>query len=100
MASRFTARPPAVPTVLVDDDRTRVTRWDFEPGAETGWHRHGLAYVVVPMTDCHFLLEEAAGERQVTVLAGQAYSRALGMEHNVVNGGTAPMAFIEVEMKS
>ena len=28
-------------TVLVDDDRVRVTRFDFAPGAETGWHRHG-----------------------------------------------------------
>ena len=28
------AREVANPTVLVDDDRVKVTRWDFAPGAE------------------------------------------------------------------
>jgi quercetin dioxygenase-like cupin family protein len=98
--SQFSAHAPAIPTVLIDDERTRVTRWDFEPGAETGWHRHGLAYVVVPMTDCHFLLREEAGERRVSVAAGAAYSRDAGMEHNVINGGDAFMSFIEIETKA
>ena len=96
---RFSAHAPAVATVLIDDDQVRVTRWDFEPGAETGRHRHGLAYVVVPMTECRFLLREAEGERRVDVPAGAAYRRDAGMEHNVINGGDAPMSFIEIEMK-
>lgn len=98
--SAFTARPPAVPTLLHDDERARVTRWDFEPGADTGWHRHGMAYLVIPMTDCSFLIEEAGGERRVEVKAGATYTRPVGVEHNVVNGGTAPMSFIEVEFKA
>ncbi len=97
--SRFAARPPAVSTVLHDDERSRVTRWDFEPGADTGWHRHGLAYLVIPMTDCDFLIEEAAGERRVHVAMVCHLYAAEGVEHNVVNGGTAPMSFIEVEFK-
>jgi quercetin dioxygenase-like cupin family protein len=93
------ARPQARSTVLVEDGRVRVTRWDFEPGAETGWHRHGMDYLVIPMTECAFLLEEKEGERRVDVAAGAAYRRDTGVEHNVVNGGDRPMAFIEVEMK-
>jgi hypothetical protein len=31
--------------------------------------------------------------------AGAAYGRACGVEHNVVNGGAAPMSFVEVELK-
>ncbi|MEL6601302.1 MAG: cupin, partial [Pseudomonadota bacterium] len=31
-------RPAAEATQLVDDDKVRVTRFDFAPGAETGWH--------------------------------------------------------------
>jgi quercetin dioxygenase-like cupin family protein len=78
----------------------RVTRWDFAPGAETGWHRHGLGYVVTPVTDCAFLLEEPGGEaRRVDMKAGAAYRREAGVEHNVVNGGTSPMTFVEVELK-
>lgn len=92
-------RPPARPTVLLDDELVRVTRWDFDPGAETGHHVHGLGYVVVPMTPCPFLLEEAAGERRVTVDTGQVYRREAGIAHNVINGGDAAMSFIEIEYK-
>ncbi len=33
-------RPSAKPTVQLENDRVIVTEWRFEPGAETGWHRH------------------------------------------------------------
>ncbi|WP_377292741.1 cupin [Rhizobium sp. SG2393] len=97
--STFRARPPAVPTILLDDAVTRVTRWDFVPGADTGHHVHGLGYIVVPMTDCHFLIEDKDGTREVKVRAGEVYRREAGVEHNVVNGGTAFMSFIEIETK-
>ncbi len=97
--SQFRARPPAVPTVLLDDAVVRITRWDFEPGADTGHHVHGLGYVVVPMTDCQFLLEEPAGNRRVDIARGAAYRREAGIEHNVVNAGSEPMSFIEIEYK-
>ncbi len=65
------ARQVAEPTVLVDDDRVKVTRWDFAPGAETGWHRHGMDYVVTTLTPCAFVLEEpAAAARTVEMEAG------------------------------
>lgn len=95
----YSARPPAIPTTVLDDAVTRITRWDFEPGAATGHHTHGLGYVVVPMTDCHFLIEDSSGERRVTAKAGEAYRRDAGVEHNVVNGGDQPMSFIEIEYK-
>ena len=41
----------AKPTVFIDNERVRVTEWRFAPGAATGWHRHALDYLVVPMTD-------------------------------------------------
>jgi len=93
------ARPQATSTLLVDDGRVRVTRWDFAPGAETGWHRHGLDYLVVPMTDCAFLLEEKDGAREIDIGTGAAYRRDCGVEHNVVNRGAEAMAFVEVELK-
>ena len=91
---------PATATTLVDDDRVRVTRFDFEPGQETGWHVHGHDYVVTPVTECVMLLEEpGGGTREVIMASGAAYRRPLGVEHNVINGGTAPMSFVEVELK-
>jgi quercetin dioxygenase-like cupin family protein len=93
-------RPACSATTLVDDARVRVTRFDFAPGAETGWHRHGFDYVITAVTDCHMLLEEpGGGVRRVLVPAGTAYRRNEGVEHNVVNDGDHPMSFVEVEMK-
>ena len=93
-------RVPCTATVLVDDERVRVTRFDFAPGAETGWHRHGHDYVIAAVTDCPMLLEApGGGTREVLVPAGTAYRRSEGVEHNVVNAGQAPMSFVEVELK-
>ncbi|MEZ5779978.1 MAG: cupin domain-containing protein [Paracoccaceae bacterium] len=85
---------------MINDERVRVTRFDFPPGTETGWHRHGHDYVIVAMTDCVMLIEEPdGGVRQVTVPAGSAYRRDAGVEHNVVNAGSMPMSFVEVEIR-
>ncbi len=92
-------RPAASPTVLLEDAKVKVARWDFVPGAETGWHRHAMDYVIVPMTPCHFLPEEPGGQRNADMQAGDVYRRDAGVEHNVVNAGSAPMSFIEIELK-
>ncbi|WP_054004761.1 cupin domain-containing protein [Cypionkella psychrotolerans] len=93
-------RETCIATQLVDDDRVRVTRFDFAPGAETGWHRHSMDYVITAVTDCHMLLEDPDGStRQVLVPAGTAYRRAEGVEHNVINDGDQVMSFVEVELK-
>ncbi len=93
-------RTACTATHLIDDARVRVTRFDFVPGAETGWHRHGFDYVITAITDCHMLLEEPGGAvRRVLVAAGMAYRRTEGVEHNVVNDGDLLMSFVEVELK-
>jgi quercetin dioxygenase-like cupin family protein len=94
------ARPQAVPTTLIDNDRTITTEWRFARGAETGWHRHGHDYVVVPMTTGKLKLEEPGGaERIVELTAGKPYYRAEGVEHNVVNASDGEFVFIEIEMR-
>ena len=94
-----TPRPAAVPTVQIDNDTVRVTEWRFAPGAETGWHRHDLEYVVIPVTDGTLKLETPEGERIAPLTLGQSYSRPVGVEHNVINWGDTELAFIEVEVK-
>jgi beta-alanine degradation protein BauB len=94
-------RVPATGTVQLDTEHLRVTRWDFSPGAETGWHRHGFGYVVVPVTGGRLLLElPGGGTAAATLTAGLSYVREAGVEHNVVNAGDAPLAFIEIELKA
>ncbi|UWQ27848.1 cupin domain-containing protein [Leisingera sp. M523] len=87
-------------TQMIDDTRVRVTRFDFVPGAETGWHTHAMDYVITAVTDCHMRLEMPGGNvQEVTVPAGTAYRRDEGVEHNVINAGDTPMSFVEVELK-
>jgi len=93
-------RPAATAEMLIDDARVRVTRFDFEPGAETGWHRHGMDYVITTLTECQMVLELPEGETtEVLIPAGTVYRRDEGVEHNVINGGTAVMSFVETELK-
>lgn len=94
------ARPKATPTVMIDNARAITTEWRFQRGAETGWHRHGHDYLVVPMTTGKLLLEEPGGvSRTVELTTGKPYFREAGVEHNVVNASDVEFVFIEVEMK-
>lgn len=91
-------RPQAEPVLHLDNDRFRVTEWRFAPGAETGWHVHGLDYVVVPVTDGTLGLEHPDGSRtEAALTAGKPYARHAGVHHNVINDSPAPLAFIEIE---
>jgi quercetin dioxygenase-like cupin family protein len=99
MCASETGSGRAVGTVQVDEADVRVTRWDFHPGDATGWHRHELPYVIVPVLDGVLKIVDAAGERLVPLSAGVSYSRPAGVEHDVINAGEGPIAFVEVEMK-
>ena len=84
----------------VDDERVRVTRWDFAPGAETGFHVHEFPYVITYLTDARMeILDKTTGSSFVDMKAGESYSRPKGIAHNVINAGAKPMAFVEVEIK-
>ncbi len=89
----------ATGTLQVDDERARITRYDFEPGQETGWHRHEYPYAVVPLVDGTLRIVDAGGEKLAPLSAGISYSRPAGIEHNVFNAGPGQMAFVEIEMK-
>ncbi len=93
-------RPKAVGTVQVDNDRVKVTEWRFAPGAETGWHRHGYDYVVVPMTTGSLLLDDGKEQRRAGLTAGRSYYRPVGVEHNVINANEHEFAFVEIEFKA
>jgi beta-alanine degradation protein BauB len=89
----------AVPTVQLDDAIVRVTEWRFAPGAATGWHRHEYPYVVVPMTTGRLAITGAGGATTADLVAGRAYARPPGVEHDVQNANAFEFVFIEVEVK-
>jgi len=90
----------ATPEQQADNDLTRVTKWSFAPGAETGFHVHGMDYVVVPLLDGKLKLISPEGDETFADLkAGQSYFRKAGVHHNVVNPNAYDFAFVEIEFK-
>ncbi len=92
------SRPLAVPTTQAENSRFIVTEWRFAPGAHTGWHRHAHDYVVVPMTTGRLLLETANGVAAADLVAGSAYARDAGVEHDVINDNSEEFVFVEIEV--
>ena len=93
-------REDATAKLLIDNDRTRVTEWRFAPGAHTGWHRHEMDYVVVPMITGGLDIELPGGSVVRSELQqGEPYYRDAGVEHDVINGNDFEFCFIEIEIK-
>ena len=67
------ARAQAIATIRLEEPHVRVTEYRFSPEAETGWHRHGHDYVIVPL-------------------------RRAGVEHNVINANAFEFIFLEIEL--
>ena len=89
----------AVGTVLIENDRVRVTRWDFpNPGDCPGWHRHEHDYVVVPLFDGDLRIDNGTGTVISSLTTGGSYFRQAGVEHDVCNGNDGACSFIEVEL--
>jgi quercetin dioxygenase-like cupin family protein len=93
------SRPKATSRLLQETDRVIVTEWRFAPGAETGWHRHAHDYVVVVLTAGKLMQETADGEIVTELAFGQAYTREIGIEHNVLSPNPHEFVFVEVELK-
>ena len=88
-------------TLLLEDKNVRVTRFDFDPGQETGWHVHEYDYVITAVTNCFMMLQHPDGSQTISeVPAGNAYSRDAGVSHNVINTSDQQMSFIEIELKN
>ena len=90
----------AVGTVMIENDRVRVTEWRFaRPGDNTGWHRHGYDYVVVPQFDGILRIDSGGGEVvEAPMKTGVPYFREAGVEHDVINGNDFECAFVEIEL--
>jgi quercetin dioxygenase-like cupin family protein len=86
-------------TLQIDNERVRVTEWRFAPGAATGYHRHEMDYVVVPLVNGRLRLVEPEGIREVELKAGVSYTRKAGVEHDVINANDFEFVFVEIELK-
>lgn len=86
--------------IQINNNKVIITRWDFSPNDETGWHKHGYDYIVVPITDGKLTLETTEDQETVELQAGQTYFRPKGVEHNVINANPFDFSFVEIELKA
>ena len=95
----FACTVPAAPHLQQDDDMLRITRWDFQPGAVTGWHEHGWPYFVVMLTAGTLRVHNGTEVTDVPLALGQSYMRPAGIKHDVMNASPHPVSFVEIEVK-
>ena len=95
----FKCSEPAVASVQHEDEAVKITRWDFAPGAATGWHTHGWPYFIVLVTDALLKVEANGTVTETPFKAGDSYRRPAGIEHDVMNGSPHAIAFVEIEIK-
>ena len=86
-------------TKLIDNERVIVTEWRFQPGDNTGWHRHAHDYVIVPLMDGRLKLVTKEGESVAEMKKGAPYFRNEGVEHDVISANDGEYAFIEIELR-
>ena len=90
----------ATSKTMIDNKRTRVTSWSFEPGEETGQHIHEYDYVVVPMKDRELKIVNLDGSVSISkLIKGVSYFKEKGMNHNVINNNDFSYSFIKIEIK-
>ena len=95
----FACTIPAVSHLQQDDATIRITRWDFEPGAVTGWHEHGWPYFVTMLVAGTLRVHNGTEVTDVPLEKGQSYMRPAGIKHDVMNGSPHPISFVEIEVK-
>ena len=95
----FICTIPAVPTLQQDDATLRITRWDFPPGAVTGWHEHGWPYFVTMLVAGTLRIHNGTDITDIPLDRGQSYMRPAGIKHDVMNASPHPISFVEIEVK-
>ena len=86
--------------IMIDNNVTRVTKWSFLPGEDTGQHIHHYDYVVVTIIDGKLKIIDKNGTETISELKkGVSYFREKGVNHNVINFNDFPFSFVEIEFK-
>ena len=58
----------AQPTILIDNDKVKVTKWLLDVGDSTGHHIHENNYIVVPMLDGELKILEKNNNETISKL--------------------------------
>ena len=88
-------------TVLLDNDTTRISKWVFQPGEQTGWHLHNWDYVTIQQSGgCLKIVAADGSARMVDYSLGVTNYRQAPIEHNARNVSDVIVKVLEIEYKS
>lgn len=88
-------------TVLLDNDTTRISKWVFQPGEQTGWHLHNWDYVTIQQSGgCLKIVAADGTARMVDYTPGVTNYRQAPIEHNARNVSDVIVKVLEIEYKS
>jgi quercetin dioxygenase-like cupin family protein len=91
---------PAEFIIMFEDEKTKITSWRFDPGAETGWHRHDFDYVTIQKSSGRLKLEGENGEiKYIDYENDQTVGYAAPIKHNATNVSDQEIRVIEIEFK-
>ena len=86
--------------LLFEDQKTKITSWRFDPGAETGWHLHNFDYVTIQKSGGRLKLESEDGEvKFITYQKDKTDSYKAPVKHNATNVSNEEVRVIEIEYK-
>jgi len=86
--------------LMFEDEKTRITKWRFPPGTETGWHRHTHDYVTIQQSGGQLRLENRDGTVKVIDYEnGHIAGYSAPIEHNAKNISDEEVCVTEIEYK-
>jgi quercetin dioxygenase-like cupin family protein/ketosteroid isomerase-like protein len=86
--------------VLLDNDETRITYFNFGPGEANEWHFHPYDFVVVTFDDGMLeSLTTAGAVARIPAKANNYYRVPAGNKHRARNVGGKPIRLVEIEIK-
>ena len=91
----------AMRQVLLDNDQTRISLFEFSPGDNTGWHKHEYHYGALYLTDAKLFHTRVDGSQFHSEHPAQEFkTHPIGVEHNVRNEADYIVKLLEIEFKS
>ena len=87
-------------TVLVDNEMTRVSYFEIEPGDNTGWHKHEFDYAALYLTDAKLFHTRIDGTQFLSEHKAHEFkNHPVGVEHNVRSEADYTIKLLEIEYK-
>jgi len=87
--------------VILDNEKSRITYFEFEPGDHTGWHKHEYHYGALYLTSAKLFHTRIDGTQFLSEHQAQEFKiHPIGTEHNVRSESEHVIKMLEIEFKT